>query len=96
MKKYCVIIGTDRISNEQDVASLKSAGLLGNASSILDLKINMGAKKALELQASNLVYESQYRQLALREWASRDFHPESISLRKFSTSDGALFIVATY
>ena len=98
MKKYCVIIGTDRLSNKQDVQELKQVGLLGDATSVLDLQINMGNKKGIEAEAANVAYKSQYQKLAISEWSKKGVNPSinSINVGKRITTDGALFIVATY
>ena len=94
-KVYAVIIGADRTTNDSDIAQIKSAGLLNNVTSVIDLHINMGANKITEVQSSNIAFMGQYQKLAVREFASKGITkmPAGIQVSKFITSDGALFII---
>ncbi len=94
-KVYAVIIGTDRTSNDLDIAQIKSAGLLNNVTSVIDLQINMGANKITEVQSSNIAFMGQYQKLAVREFASKGITkmPDEIQVSKLITSDGSLFII---
>jgi hypothetical protein len=95
-KTYAVIIGTDRISNNSDIEQIKKAGLLNNVTSVIDLQINMGANKITEIQSSNIAFMGQYQKLAVREFASKGITklPTEIIVSKYTTPDGALFIIA--
>lgn len=94
-KIYAIIIGTDRTSNDSDIAQIKNAGLLNNVTSVIDLQINMGANKITEVQSSNIAFIGQYQKLAVREFASKGITkmPAEIQVSKLITSDGALFII---
>ena len=70
-KIYAVVIGADRISNNSDIEQIRSAGLLNNVTSIIDLQINMGANRTTEMQSSNVAFLGQYQKLAVREFASK-------------------------
>ena len=95
-KIYAIIIGTDRTSNDSDITQIKSAGLLNNVTSVIDLQINMGANKITEVQSSNIAFLRQYQKLAVREFASKGISKmiDEIQVSKYITSNGALFIVS--
>ena len=95
-KKYAIVIGADRISNNSDIDQMKQAGLLNGITSVVDLQTNMGANKAVEMGATNIAVEGQYRKMAVREFSSKGVNrgPSDIAVSKFVTKDSALFIVA--
>lgn len=95
-KKYAIIIGTDRITNDNDIVQIKNAGLLSEITSIIDLQINMGVNRITEIQSSNIAFVSQYQKLAVREFATKGISKSTseIHVSKYITSDKALFIIA--
>jgi hypothetical protein len=96
-KVFAVVIGADRISNQADIDCMKKAGLLTGVTSVLDLQINMGSKRQVEASASNIAFDSQYRKMAVGEFARKGVDAELAALRvsKLETPDGALFIIVT-
>jgi hypothetical protein len=96
MNPYAVIICLDSLPGDNQISELNSMGAFGGAGRVLYIQINMGTKRNILAQASNMLYESKFKEIAKGEWERKGISISTgeITVNKYLLRDGSLFVVA--